>query len=49
MKTKLLTIDAVKPEMETLEFLGSFDDKDTGWIDPLELEAMAMEKGAAEE
>ena len=38
-----------KPEMEMLEFLGSFEDKDTGWMDPFELEAMAKEKGTTEE
>jgi hypothetical protein len=32
-----------------LEFLGSFEDTDTGWVDPFELEAMAKEKGTPEE
>jgi len=30
--------------MEMLEFLGSFEDKDTGWMDPFELEALAKAK-----
>lgn len=37
------------PEMEMLEFLGSFEDKDTGWMDPFELEAMAKAKETSEE
>jgi len=37
------TTDEV-PEMEMLEFLGSFEDKDTGWMDPFELEALAKAK-----
>lgn len=32
-----------------LEFLGSFEDKDTGWMDPFELEAMAKTKETAKE
>lgn len=38
-----------KPEMEMLEFLGSFEDKDTGWMDPFELEAMAKAKEPSKE
>jgi hypothetical protein len=35
--------------MEMLEFLGSFEDKDTGWLDPFELEALAKEKETSKE
>jgi len=38
-----------EPGMEMLEFLGSFEDKDTGWMDPFELEALAKEKGMPKE
>ena len=27
-----------------LEFLGSLEDKDTGWVDPFELESLAKGK-----
>lgn len=37
------------PEMEMLEFLGSFEDTDTGRIDPFELESLAKGKEMAEE
>jgi hypothetical protein len=37
------------PEMEMLEFLGSFEDKDTGWIDPFELESQDKGKEMSEE
>lgn len=36
-------------EAEMLEFLGSFEDKDTGWVDPFELEAMEKENATREE
>jgi len=29
-----------QPSAELLDFLGSFDDADTGWVDPFELLAM---------
>jgi hypothetical protein len=38
-----------EPGVEMLEFLGSFEDKDTGWMDPFELEALAREKGTPKE
>ena len=31
------------PSVELLEFLGTFEDEDEGWVDPLEL--LAMEEG----
>lgn len=34
--------------MEMLEFLGSFEDKDTGWVDPFELEAMGADNATRE-
>lgn len=32
-----------------LEFLGSFEDKDTGWVDPFELESQDKGKEMSEE
>jgi hypothetical protein len=32
-----------------LEFLGSFEDKDTGWVDPFELETMERDDATQEE
>ena len=32
-----------------LEFLGSFEDKDIGWVDPIELEPQNKGKEMAEE
>ena len=34
--------------MEMLEFLGSFEDKDAGWIDPFEFEGMENNKAPQE-
>lgn len=36
-------------EVEMLEFLGSFEDQDTGWVDPFELEAMEKDNATPEE
>jgi hypothetical protein len=32
-----------------LEFLGSFEDKDSGWVDPFELETMEKDNAPQEE
>jgi len=42
-------LESLEPEMELLEFLGSFEDKDAGWIDPFELEAMGTDNATREE
>ncbi len=34
------------PSMEMLDFLGTFEDEDTGWVDPLEM--AEMENGELE-
>jgi hypothetical protein len=41
--------ERLEPEMEMLEFLGSFEDRDTGWVDPFELEAMGADNATREE
>ena len=32
--------ETLLPSLELIEFLGSFEDEDLGWIDPLELLVM---------
>ena len=40
---------AETPNAEMLEFLGSFEDKDAGWVDPFELEEMERDNAPREE
>jgi len=40
---------AEAPNAEMLEFLGSFEDKDAGWVDPFELEVMEHDNAPQEE
>lgn len=37
------------PAPDLLEFLGSFEDRDAGWIDPFELEEMGGDNATREE
>lgn len=33
----------LEPEMELLEFLGSFEDADAGWVDPFDLASLGAD------
>lgn len=37
------------PSLELLEFLGTFEDDDTGWVDPFELQGFNENQQKAQE